>query len=71
MRANDNQRTIIRSIKQMMENLELARDINHPNVLGFVDAEIKELEDVLLPQERLILKEYMQEIYLFITNLKA
>ncbi len=70
MKLNSNQRAIISVCKQILLHLEQTRDIDYPQINGYIEAELDLLDDIIPIKRKILLLNYMRDTYLFIKNTK-
>jgi hypothetical protein len=66
MKANSDQKEIIKVVREIMTFLEGTRDIDNPQIYQYILNELNTLDEIIPLQRKLALKSYIEEIYLLI-----
>jgi hypothetical protein len=66
MKANSDQKEIIKVVREIMTFLEETRDIDNPQIYQYILNELNTLDEIIPLQRKLALKSYIEEIYLLI-----
>ena len=62
MKANSDQKEIIKVVREIMTFLEGTRDIDNPQIYQYILNELNTLDEIIPLQRKLALKSYIEEI---------